>query len=162
MEILGYIAIIILFVLLLYYYIIKKNNPNIKTTNIYPKIYSKKNMMTDAEYLFYKKLCSLKEKYEVIPQVCLLSVIERKDYHKYNNELFHTVDYAIFTRDYNELLLLIELNDITHNQTKRHERDLKVRDICNKAGIKIITFYTNKPNEESYVVNRILDTINNK
>lgn len=56
-------------------------------------------------------------------------------------------------------MLLIELNDQTHNQTNRKYRDIKVREICKNANIPIMTFYTNYPNEENYVINRILKEI---
>lgn len=59
----------------------------------------------------------------------------------------------------NKVLLLIEINDKTHNKVSRKDRDLKVKKICNDVGINIINFYSNYPNEESYVVNRILSEV---
>lgn len=50
---------------------------------------------------------------------------------------------------------MIEINDRTHLQNNRRERDIKVRDICEKAKIPLITFWTDKPNEESYIQYRI-------
>lgn len=40
------------------------------------------------------------------------------------------------------------------------KRDIKVKDICNKAGIKLITFYTKYSNEKEYVKNRIKEELN--
>ena len=37
---------------------------------------------------------------------------------------------------------------------------MKVHEICKNANIPIITFYTNYPNEEQYVLNRIMNEIN--
>ena len=74
---------------------------------------------------------------------------------RYNTELFRNIDFGIFNADYSKLLLLIELNDESHNNYHRKKRDIKVNDICNKAGIKLITFYTKYSNEKEYVKNRI-------
>ena len=55
---------------------------------------------------------------------------------------------------------MIELNDESHNNYHRKKRDIKVRDICNKAGIKLITFYTKYSNEKEYVKSRIIKELN--
>jgi len=54
---------------------------------------------------------------------------------------------------------LIELNDKSHQNKQRIKRDKKVKNICNKAKIPLICFYTDYPNEDNYVINRILDNI---
>ena len=48
----------------------------------------------------------------------------------------------------NHIILIIE-----------KKRDIKVHDICNKAGIKLITFYTKYSNEKEYVKSRIIKEI---
>lgn len=63
---------------------------------------------------------------------------------------------AIFDKDLKKVLLLIEINDKTHDTIRRKSRDLKVRKICNDVNLKIITFYTKYPNENEYVLNRVL------
>lgn len=63
--------------------------------------------------------------------------------------------FGIFDKDYN-LLLLVELNDRTHKDASRHKRDLKVKEICENAQIKLIFFYSSYPNEQDYIINRIL------
>lgn len=40
-------------------------------------------------------------------------------------------------------------------KTNRIKRDIKVKNICNSANIKLITFYTNYPNNKDYVIKRI-------
>lgn len=69
------------------------------------------------------------------------------------------VYFAIFDKEFSKILLLIELNDNTHNKLNRKDRDLKVKKICNDAGIKLITFYTKYPNEKQYVLNRIKEEL---
>ena len=91
--------------------------------------------MTDYEYKFYLILKELeKYNYKVIPQVNLATIVE-------------------------DVLLLIEVNDATHNTKKRKSRDIKVKSICANAGLNLITFYTKYANEKSYVLNRVLRSI---
>lgn len=96
----------------------------------------------------------LEKDYNIVPQLNLASVIDKKD-SKYRTELFRNIDFAIFTKDFRTLLLLIELNDQSHENNKRKQRDFKVKDICQHAGIKLMTFYTKYPNEKDYVIERI-------
>lgn len=154
----------ILLILLLIFIIVKYkkiiNLPTkIKETNK-NSFYIKKEFMTNCELSFYYKIIDLEEKYNIVPQVNLASIIQKISNNRFQNELFRNIDFAIFTKDYSKLLLLIEVNDRTHNDEKRKERDKKVKTICNEAGIKLITFYTKYPNEKEYVINRILNEIN--
>ncbi len=120
--------------------------------------------MTYNERIFYNKLIELEDEYnlKIQPQINLATIIKKKNnnYYKRVNELFRNIDFGIFSKNYNDLLLLIELNDKSHNKKERKLRDEKVKDIVKEAGIKLITFYTNFPNKEEYIKNRILKEIN--
>ena len=126
-------------------------------------IYSTKSLMTKYEKYFYNILIELKEELsiEVMPQVNLASVINKDTNNKYRNELFRNIDFGIFTKDYEKLLLLIEINDKTHSNYSRKKRDAKIDSILSNAGIKLIKFYSNYPNKKEYVKKRIKDEINN-
>ena len=117
--------------------------------------YEKKPIMSDYEIMFYNRMKDLETEYNIVPQLVLSSVVDKKSKQKYRSELYRIIDFAIFSKDYSKLLLLIELNDNTHNQRKRKDRDLKVKKICNSAKIRLITFYTKYPNEKDYIINRI-------
>ena len=123
-------------------------------------IYMLKPLMTAYEYKFYQILKTLEDEYIIVPQLNLASIVKKMNNNKYYNELFRNIDFAIFTKDYKKLLLLIEINDETHNQRKRKDRDLKVKKICNDIGVSIITFYTKYPNEKKYALNRIEKELN--
>ena len=123
-------------------------------------IYVLKPLMTAYEYKFYQILKTLEDEYIIVPQLNLASIVKKMNNNKYYNELFRNIDFAIFTKDYKKLLLLIEINDETHNQRKRKDRDLKVKKICNDIGVSIITFYNKYPNEKKYVLNRIEKELN--
>lgn len=136
----------------------KVNNgkPGIQTT-----IYSTKKLMTDSELNFFNKLKYFESEYRIIPQLNLATIIKKINNNRYASELFRNIDFAIFSKDYSTLLLLIELNDRTHETKSRKKRDVKVKNICKEANIKLITFYTKYPNDEKYVINRIISELNN-
>lgn len=96
--------------------------------------------MTASEFAFFKKIQELEAKYIIIPQVNLASIIEKRG-GKYHSELFRNIDFGIFDINYN-LLLLIELNDKSHTNIKRKDRDLKVKKILSDCQIPLLTFYT--------------------
>ena len=101
------------------------------------KVYTKKDYLTITEKNFYNKLKKLEPQYKVIPQINLSTVINKTNNTKYHSELYRNIDYGIFTNDF-QLLLLIELNDQTHYQSKRKYRDIKVHEICKNANIPIM------------------------
>lgn len=126
--------------------------------------YCKKRIMSNEEIKFYNLLNSILEnKYIIWPQINLAAVINKKNdynysnnYRKFQTELFRNIDFGIFDKETLDLLLLIELNDNTHNNLDRKKRDNKVKEICNKCGYNIISFWLNKPNKPEYVKNRVL------
>lgn len=121
--------------------------------------YIKREFMSSYELKFYQMLLELNNEYNIVPQVNLGTVITKID-NGYRNELFKNIDFGIFDKDFKNLLLLIEINDSTHNQPNRKKRDASVKNICESAGIKLMTFHTNMPNEKNYVINRIKTSIN--
>jgi len=136
----------------------EKDNFNLKETEK-EIIYNKKMFMTNSEISFYKKLIEIEKlNYKVIPQINLGTIVKKISNSKYRNELYRNIDFAIFDENWN-ILLLIELNDESHNKKSRIDRDLKVKKICNDAGINLIKFYTKYPNEKDYIINRILKEV---
>lgn len=127
------------------------------------KIYTKKeSILTECEKYFYDIIVkNYNEKYTIIPQVSLSTIIkkEKKFENEYQNELNRIIDFGIFDKTNLRPLLLIEINDKTHLQENRRERDKKVKEICNEAQINIITFWTNNENKEKYIINKINETL---
>lgn len=152
------IYIIILIILYLLFFMIhtKKNSKEIKGT-IDSNLYKQKKIMTDYEKYFYHVLSKLETELpiKIHPQINLATIVTKTKENRYINELFRIIDFAIFTKDYEKLLLLIEINDKTHRQKKRYRRDQKVKQILSIANIKLITFYTEYSNQEDYILNRI-------
>lgn len=122
-------------------------------------IYSKKKLLTDAEKEFYNKLMQATWDKDVIllPQINLASIIHKERSYR-RNELFRNIDYGIFDKDFN-VIVLIEYNDKTHLRKDRKYRDFKVKRICETANIPLITFWTDMPNEIEYMKRRINEYI---
>lgn len=125
------------------------------------QIYVKKPLLTERERVLYHKTLASIELFgfRVIPQVNLATIIDKVNNEKYRNELFRNIDFGIFDKEFNPLLL-VEFNDSSHNRPDRRSRDNKVKNITEQAGIKLITFWTKYPNELIYVHKRILDELN--
>lgn len=122
-----------------------------------PKKYESKSLLTKNEMYFYNVISENFKDYLIQPQINLATIIEKhKDYPtQYQNELFRNIDIGIFDKHTMQCLLLIEINDKTHNQRNRIKRDIKVKQICEDAGINLITFHTKFENRPEYIVNRI-------
>ena len=109
---------------------------------------------TEKEYYYIIKEI-LEDKFILQPQVNLASVIYKAKNAKYRTELFRNIDFGVFNESY-EPLLLIEINDRSHEQKQRIERDEKVRWICNEAGIPLVEFWTKDGVDKARIRKEIL------
>ncbi|MCC8191552.1 MAG: DUF2726 domain-containing protein [Ruminococcus sp.] len=111
----------------------------------------KDSLITDKEsqYLAAIKAC-LPDGYILQPQVNLASTINKNQSSGFQNELFRNIDACIFDKAYKPIVL-IEINDSTHNEYRRKKRDKKVADICNDAGIGIISLWTRYGINQNYI-----------
>ena len=161
-----YVLLFIILMVIIFWFIIsrfgsssliKDINEDVSAVNYIPK-----QFLTNNEYDFLTKFIDLEDELHIniVPQVNLASIIQKVSNSRFNTELFRNIDFGIFSADYSKILLLIELNDESHNNFHRKKRDIKVHEICNKAGIKLITFYTKYSNEKEYVKGRILKELN--
>ena len=124
-----------------------------------PHYVVKNCLMTKTELRYFDAIReAVGDEYVVVPQVPLSGVIEKEGDFEYQGELFRTIDFGIFSLDYVPLLL-IEINDGTHRQEDRKERDEKVKEICKEAGIQIIAFWVNQGIDQGYIKKRIYECI---
>jgi len=142
---------------------IENNTNNIEINNsTNTTIYHKKEKTITANEKYFLNIIKANfSNHDVRFQVPLSSIIEKeKEFEKqYQNELNRIIDIGIFDNETTTPLLLIEINDNTHKRKDRQARDIKVKNICEQANIKLITFWTEYDNEESYIVNRIKKAI---
>lgn len=113
----------------------------------------------EKEYLTAIKR-SLPAGYFVQPQINLASIINKNSDCAFHNELFRNIDACIFDMTYKPIVL-IEINDISHNDNRRKSRDLKVKNICEEAGIKLVTFWTKYGVNQDYISKTVNEAINN-
>ncbi len=133
-------AVVSLFCVFALLYKPKERDESAKLNSKYVR---KGTLVSRAEYDFLltlRQICP--DKYEVVPQVALISVIDKKTNTAYRNELFRVCDYCFVDRDTFEPLLLVELNDSSHKRADRVQRDEKVAAICADAKMPLVTFWT--------------------
>ena len=124
--------------------------------------YESKPLMTEYEIEFYKKLTlAVPNNYIIQCQIPLSAIIKKVSDYRYANELYRTIDFGIINKSNFEIELLIELNDKTHLEGKRQYRDIKVKEICNKANIPLIAFWSNYENKVDYIAQRIKSYLKN-
>lgn len=115
----------------------------------------RKSLLTDNEKKFYAAILKvLPSDCQLFPQINLATFIERTDDARYRNELFRNVDFLVTDKDLAPKIA-IEINDSTHNSLDRKKRDAKVHDICEEAGIPLITLWTKYDPDETYIRGRI-------
>lgn len=123
-----------------------------ETAKPLPEYRRKSRMMTAPEtdaFMLLRELFG--EKYEIFPQTALHTVIDKLTQNSYRNELFRVVDFAIADKNTFAPLILIELNDSSHMRADRAERDRKVREICDRAGLPLVCFTPAEFRDAGYV-----------
>ena len=117
------------------------------------KSYRKKSAyISPAEREFLYVLRSLVgARYEVCVQAPLVAVVDKVSGGAFRNELFRVVDYLIADAQTCEPLLLVELNDASHNRADRKERDRKVAEICASARIPLVAFTLEQARDAVFV-----------
>ena len=119
----------------------------------------KPSIITKNELNYFNAIKSvLSEDYLVFPQMNLAAVINKAEGSRYHTELFRNVDFIITDSNYKPLVLL-ELNDQSHTDKNRKERDQKVKNICEEAGIPLITLWTSYGVKPEYIKRRIDEAI---
>lgn len=114
----------------------------------------RKTLISKNERSFYNALIKcVPDGYHVFPQVNLAAFIDRTDNVRFHNELFRNVDFLITDNNYSPRLA-VEINDSTHLERDRRERDKRVSRILEEAGLPLMKLWT------SYGVN--IDYINKK
>jgi len=107
----------------------------------------KKSLLTSAEINFYKRLLeAVGGKLAVFAQVRIADVLEVKKGANWN-KLFPKIkakhfDFVLCHPQTLQILAVIELDDSTHAQRKRQERDRFVNQICGVARLNLIRVTT--------------------
>lgn len=124
----------------------------------------KQNYLTPAELSFFSVLKSaVQDKYEIVPQVPLKSIVKVKpnigDFYSYFNKIDRKVlDFVLFTKSTYKPVLIIELDDSSHNNPDRIDRDLFVDKVA--ATVKILMLHF--PVKYSYPKSMLIQELDNK
>ncbi|MCQ2450176.1 MAG: DUF2726 domain-containing protein [Clostridia bacterium] len=128
---------------------VPKSNPNEYLYEL------KTRLISNSEQSFY---CAIKQSvpdgFQVFPQINLATFIERTDNARWHNELFRNIDFLITDTEYRPKIA-VEINDQTHYNSDRKERDEKVKNICEEAGIPILKLWTSYGANQDYIKRRI-------
>ena len=118
----------------------------------------KKHLISKNERAFYNAIqACVPDGYAVFPQINLAAFIEKRD-SIYRNELFRIVDFLIVDAEYRPKLI-IEINDHSHLDRDRKERDIKVQKICEEAGMPILKLWTDYGVNSEYIQNKIQEKL---
>ena len=121
----------------------------------------RKKLISKSEQGFFNAIkSSVPEGYCVFPQINLASFIDRTDDVRFHNELFRNVDFLVTDAEYAPKFI-IEINDQTHLNNDRKERDEKVRKNCEEAGIPILKLWTSYGVNPQYIKSRIDEVLSN-
>ena len=123
-------------------------------------LYEVKNrLISKSEESFYNVIkANIPEGYIVFPQINLATFIDRKDDARFHNELFRNVDFLVTNAEYVPKFI-VEINDMTHYNDERKNRDEKVQKICQEAGIPILKLWTSYGANPEYIKKRIDETL---
>lgn len=123
--------------------IIRKEESNIPKRNNYAQAYQAKYLLTRNEWYEFKKL----KKYaaelniHICPKVRLLDLVEPRKGEKYMSYLGKIqskhVDFVLCDQDL-RIKAILELDDNSHNQQDRKERDLFVDEVLQSVGYRVI------------------------
>ena len=106
----------------------------------YSKKYIKKDyLLTQTELKFYKVLKQITDELNLVvcPQVTLYQIVHNKNFKDFNKIQNKSIDFVI-TQENCKILLCIELDDASHEKTKRIERDNFVNKLFKDLDIKLL------------------------
>lgn len=141
-----YLAIIIILVIATTILEKKMNNTNTENKRNeneienYNEKYEKLDyLLTKNELKFYRILKQITNKlgYSLFCQVALYEIVKNKNYKDFNKIKSKSIDFVI-TQENCKILLCIELDDTTHEQRKRIERDNFINKLFKDLDIKLL------------------------
>ena len=105
----------------------------------YKSFEKKEYLLTPSELKFYKILKNITDELNlnIFTQVGLYEIIRCNDYKEFNKIRSKTIDFVI-TDNRCKIIKCIELDDYTHNQAKRIERDQFLNELFDSVNIELV------------------------
>lgn len=141
-----YLAVIIIVVLVLAAIFLKLKSGNVNTEDGYFP-YEKHYLLTKNEWYFYKKLKPIADNlgYSILAKIRLADLVgvkaqvDKKERAKYFARIkAKHIDFVLCNPENLAPILLIELDDNSHNSDKRAERDRFVNTLLEKTGYQLL------------------------
>ena len=121
---------------------------------------SKNRILTGTEKKFYDGIKSaVGLRYVVKPRVALADVIRREDGSKCHDDELGEMDFGVFDLQ-NRLKVFIEIRGMRRRGKQRRKTYKKVRKICKKVGIPVVTFWAKYGVLNDYIKERMQDHLN--
>lgn len=117
----------------------KKSNETNENINYNEKYVKKEYLLTQTELKFYKLLKQITDELNLVicPQVTLYEIVNNKEYKGFNKIQNKSIDFVI-TEPNLKIKLCIELDDYTHQKSKRVRRDEFINKLFADLDIKLI------------------------
>lgn len=127
--------------------------------------YKKKLLLTKNEWVFYKKLKPVCDKYDlhILSKIRFADLVEvkdsvdKKERIKYFNRISRKhIDFVLCKPENLQVVALIELDDKSHDNTNRAERDSFVDKVCAVSGYKMVHIRNYEEIEEKLAAAEII------
>lgn len=157
----------ITFIFLLIIIISAADNRSNKLKNVKPQLYNytaKSTIMTRSEEAFFRRLSDISaSRYVVFPQVHLSAFVDFKvKGQNWSAALRHingkSVDYLLCDISTLQPVYAVELDDPSHSETDRQERDAEVARILQQAGVPLVRFTNTKYLSNEEIIQRFAGT----
>lgn len=114
-------------------------NYNIENIDYNEKYTRKDYLLTQTELKFYKLLKNITDELNLVicPQVTLYQIVQNKNFKDFNKIQNKSIDFVIVEPNL-KIKLCIELDDYTHQKSKRVKRDEFINKLFNDLGIKLL------------------------
>lgn len=137
--------------------VLSPGTPHSSRRRFKPGEYRSRHILTPNEVEFYNRLVSALPGYVVLSQVAMSALIEPRtedqgEYMRRRQKICQKyVDFVVCTPGLLEIVCIVELDDITHDEDKDALRDA----MLNGAGIEVVRWHSRKKPDREEIARRI-------
>lgn len=128
----------------------------------------KEQLMTNYEAKFFRRLEKVAgDRYYIFPQVHLSSILDHKvkgqDWRAALSTIQRkSVDYVLCSREDLRITYAIELDDSSHDQDERVDRDRTVERILADSGVVLVRFRNSNEMSDEEIKNQFIKAVNSQ
>ena len=134
--------------------------PELESENYSNKYIKRDYLLTATELKFYKLLKTATDELNLVicPQVPLYEIVRNKNFKDFNKIQAKSIDFVIVDPNL-KIRICIELDDYTHNQTRRIKRDIFVDKLFKDLDLKLIRIPVQKFYDLEELKNKIKESL---